>query len=68
MTKLKRSENVPGVRRSMKVPVYICLYVLQDKKMKKCFKVLDVRCESVSVGSSGSILYLPDFSFTVLLH
>lgn len=27
MTKLKRSENVPGVRRSMKVPVYICLSV-----------------------------------------
>lgn len=64
MTKLKRSENVPGVRRSMKVWVYI---LLQDKKLKKSFKVLDVRCESVRVGSSGYILYLPGFSFTVLL-
>lgn len=56
MTKLKRSENVSGVRRSMKVWVY---RVLQDKNIKKSFKVLDVRCESVRVGSSGYIHISP---------
>lgn len=56
MTKLKRSENVSGVRRSMKVWVY---RVLQDKNIKKSFKVLDVRCESVRVGSSGCVYISP---------